>query len=490
MFKQTLLLVALNLSLANAQKLPRVRAQPGGHYLQTQRGGSRPKPFFWLGDTDWELFHRLTRDEVDQFLTIRKEQGFNVLQAVALAEFDGLTQPNAYGDLPLLTSSGNFDPTQPALTPGSNPTDSAQYDYWDHVDYVVKRAGQLGLYVAILPTWGDKVTKGWGTGPVVFNQKNAHIYGQFIGKRYAKATNVIWMLGGDRPATLPAGEAARRKRDPYDHRPVWRAMAAGIRDGVGSNVPMLVTYHTWGGRLRTAQEIGDEPWLHMNSMQSGHGGGHDVPVWEWIEADYKRTPAKPTLDLEPNYEDHPVNPWPKWDPKNGYFSAYDVRKQTWRSVLAGGAGVTYGHHFIWQFYDRNQPNRPPINNGDTLITWQQAARSEAAQQMRYLRRLIESRPQFERIPDQSLLASATGAGGEHIQACRSSRGTWAFVYLPVSKSLSINTGTLAGRRIKAAWYDPRTGQYTDAGTSDKQPTQAFVPPTNGPDWVLVLEGVK
>ena len=29
------------------------------------------KPFFWLGDTCWELFHRMTREEIDEFLEIK-----------------------------------------------------------------------------------------------------------------------------------------------------------------------------------------------------------------------------------------------------------------------------------------------------------------------------------------------------------------------------------------------------------------------------------
>jgi hypothetical protein len=33
------------------------------------------------------------------------------------------------------------------------------------------------------------------------------------------------------------------------------------------------------------------------------------------------------LDAEPNYEDHPVNPWPKWNTDSGYYRDYDVRKQ-------------------------------------------------------------------------------------------------------------------------------------------------------------------
>ncbi|MEX1054944.1 MAG: DUF4038 domain-containing protein, partial [Rhodothermales bacterium] len=58
-------------------------------------------PFFWLGDTAWELFHRLDREEADQYLEDRARKGFTVIQAVVLAEFDGLTEPNPYGEVPL-----------------------------------------------------------------------------------------------------------------------------------------------------------------------------------------------------------------------------------------------------------------------------------------------------------------------------------------------------------------------------------------------------
>lgn len=94
----------------------------------------------------------------------------------------------------------------------------------------------------------------------------------------------------------------------------------------------------------------------MNTVQSGHGSGKDVPVWKWMERDFNLPNPKPTLDAEPNYEDHPVDPWPKWDEKKGYFTEYDVRKQCYRSVFAGGCGVTYGHHGVWQFYsEREEP---------------------------------------------------------------------------------------------------------------------------------------
>ena len=52
------------------------------------------KPFFYLGDTAWELFHRLNREDADRYLRDRAARGFTVIQAVAIAELDGHTDPN------------------------------------------------------------------------------------------------------------------------------------------------------------------------------------------------------------------------------------------------------------------------------------------------------------------------------------------------------------------------------------------------------------
>lgn len=75
-----------------------LRVTADGHRLEHTDG----TPFLYLGDTAWELFHRLNREEAETYLEKRRGQGFTVIQAVALAELGGVTTPNAYGDLPLI----------------------------------------------------------------------------------------------------------------------------------------------------------------------------------------------------------------------------------------------------------------------------------------------------------------------------------------------------------------------------------------------------
>ena len=140
--------VMLLVSTAAAQSLPALKVSADRRSLVT----ADDRPFFWLGDTAWELFHRLDREQADHYLRRRAAQRFTVIQAVVLAELDGLHTPNAYGHLPLLDD----DPTRPVEA------------YFAHVDWVIARANALGMYVGLLPTWGDKWNRKWGVGPEIF----------------------------------------------------------------------------------------------------------------------------------------------------------------------------------------------------------------------------------------------------------------------------------------------------------------------------------
>ncbi|MDH5251134.1 MAG: DUF4038 domain-containing protein, partial [Cyclobacteriaceae bacterium] len=348
-----------------------IKVAPNNRFLETTDG----KPFFWLGDTDWELFHRMTREEAEELINIRSGQGFNVLQAVALAEFNGVREPNRYGDFPL----NNEDPTQLLVTPGNNPANAYEYDYWDHVDFIINKAAEKGMYIGLLPTWGDKVTQQWGEGPVIFNEKNAEVYGSILANRYSKNWNIIWILGGDRPAVYKRKVNGVEKEG--NDVAIWRSMATGIESVLGKGT--FITYHPSGGEFRTTNYIHNEAWLDMNAFQSGHGSRESDP-WRWVKEDLAIQPQKPTLDMEPCYEDHPVNPWDgKWTRQRGYFTAYDVRARIYRGVFAGACGVTYGHHQIWQFL--NTELYPPINPGDTIIGWKKAVHAEGANEMQYLK---------------------------------------------------------------------------------------------------------
>lgn len=421
------------------------------------------EPFFWLGDTAWELFHRLTLEEAEYYLDVRSKQGFNVIQAVVLAELDGLHTPNANGHIPLI---------------GDDPAKPNEY-YFRHVDDVIKLAAKKGLYIGLLPTWGDKVHKGlWGIGPAIFDESNAYIYGKFLGERYKDFKNIIWILGGDRPA------------EGYEK--VWTSMAQGIKDGLGRKP--FITYHPSGGNS-SSKWLHQMDWLDMNMLQSGHCLV-DTPNWEMIRNDYNLTPIKPVLDGEPNYENHPIDPYlRKWHPEYGRFTDYDVRKQAYRSVFSGACGHTYGHHSVWQMYS---PKYAPVTFASCY--WDEAIHFPGAKQMVHLKNLMLSYPYFTRVPAQEMLLNVSPPPLPKDQedrinperacypvATRDSDGSYALIYFPVpNQTLLIDTSSLLGSKVKAYWFDPRTGEKFYLGDFHKE-TLKITSPLGGPDWVLILE---
>jgi len=76
------LAITSNVPSHAADSPPRLKVGENQRFLVYEDG----RPFFYLGDTAWKLFHRLTREEADRYLENRAKKGFTVIQAVAIAE--------------------------------------------------------------------------------------------------------------------------------------------------------------------------------------------------------------------------------------------------------------------------------------------------------------------------------------------------------------------------------------------------------------------
>lgn len=421
------------------------------HFLVFEDG----TPFFYLGDTGWELFHRLNKEETERYLENRRAKGFTVIQAVALAELDGLNTPNAEGNKPLINNN--------PLTPNEK--------YFEHVDWVIKKAEEKGIFIGLLPAWGDKWNRKWGVGPQVFNPENAREYGKFLGQRYKSYPNIIWIMGGDRPIELEI------------HRQTIAAMAEGLREGDGGI--HLISFHPTGGS-GSSQNLHNEPWLDFNMRQNGHSLSYTERYYMTNE-DYKVEPSKPVIDSEPVYEDHPVN---FNADANGHSTAADVRRPLYWDLFSGAFGHTYGHHSVWQMWT---PSREPINR--PLMPWYEAIDQPGAGQMTYGRLLIESRPFLTRIPDNSIIvpdkitSAVPGNGLYRYVATRDQEGTYAMIYVPVGREFTVRMDAINGKEIVAWWFNPRNGEATGIGKYPNTGTQTFNTPTPGEnlDWILVLD---
>ena len=427
---------------------PRIVVSPNGRFLQTVDG----KPFFWLGDTAWLLSQKLDRAETESYLEDRREKGFNVIQCSILHR---AVTTNAYG-APALVDG---DPARPHTTPGNDPDKTAEYDYWDHIDWLVDTAAAKGIYVAIVPTWGSNVRSGR------VNANNVRTYARLLAERYKDRPNIFWLTGGD-----------TRGDQQTD---VWRAMGETLKQFAPNH---LVTFHPFG-RTQSSTWFHQQSWLDFNMFQSGHrrydqdadGKGEDN--WRFVEEDRSRKPPKPTLDGEPSYEGIPQG---LHDPNEPFWTDRDARRYAYWSVFAGAAGHTYGHNAIMQMFKPGQGQGAYGNK----MSWVEALDAPGAAQMRHLKTLILSKPYFERMPDQSLIAGENGARYERVIATRGK--DYAFLYTYTGRPFQVRMGVLPGGRLRVSWYDPRTGASQAVGTVQNTGVRRFTPPSMN-DWVLVLE---
>ncbi|MCW5980247.1 MAG: glycoside hydrolase family 140 protein [Bryobacteraceae bacterium] len=429
----------------------KLQVSANGRYLQ-ERGG---KPFFYLGDTAWTLFKRLTREEADEYLRNRAAKGFTVIQAYVLR---GLTIRNVYGDLTVV----DRDPTR------------FNEPFFQNVDWIVNRANELGLVMSLVVSYGEHVN---GKQEKVFNESNAYQYGKLLAARY-KDNAVIWLLGGD--------------RNPQQETGTWSAMARGLKDGSGHT--QLVSYHGPGPRTDAGGPTGysssfwfhDQDWLDFNMIQSGHRWA--VKNYDFIAHDYELKPVKPTIDMEARYENHPDGPNPR------RMDAHQEREATYWAMLAGAAGHGYGCNDIWQFYN---PERMPAQDDNSFpfdrlrgtTHWKKAMDFEGAFSMGTMRRLLEARPWYNLVPDQSAILAGQGEDEDRVQAARAADGSFLLAYLTFGNPVTIDLEKLSGRSVRAHWYDPRTGALQPIGEFPKTGSRQFKPPAQGPaaDWALVLE---
>lgn len=447
------LLLAVSSSVfAQARVLP-LRVSDNHRFLETSDGA----PFFWLGDTGWLLFEKLSRSDTLKYLDDRHRKGFNVIQVMVIPSNDA---GNYYGAAPLTPGAA----AHPATTPGNRVDVKGEYDYWDHIEWVLDRAAERGIYMGMVACWHSVVDKG------IINRENAESYARFLADRYKNKTNVVWILGGD--------TRGDKNTD------VWRTMGRTLKQ---LDPQHLITYHPFG-RTQSSQWFHNDAWLDFNMFQSGHRrydqdtspGAKGEDNWRYVREDYARRPVKPVLDGEPSYENIPQG---LHDPKQPYWTANDVRRYAWWSVFAGSFGHTYGENSVMQMHKTGEKA-----GYGARTTWQEGINAPGSGQMQYLKALMLSRPYFERAPDESLVAGKNGTRHDYVIATRGE--SYAFVYTWSGKPFQVQMQKISGQKVRAWWYDPRTGKAREIGSFDNKGIRDFDPPGEpapGNDWVLVLD---
>lgn len=477
-------LLLLFFSTANGQK-PQLEIGMSNRYLIDGQGN----PVFLIGDTGWKIAQKLNRDEVEYYVETRKAHGFNT---IGIAAIFGDHPINSYGDEAFEKTDDIFDPGKPLVTPGNDPLYENEYDYWDHLDYVLEVIKDNDMYVAMVVSFNSWVIDPRRNFEPIFNVEKAYAYGNWLGQRYRRFDNLIWMLGGDRPAVF----------EDTDKRNVFSAMAEGIADGVNGEdlqngkadySQVLISYHPRKAEPRSSIWFHNEEWLRLNSIQACPSD-----IGPSIEYDINLKPVKPTWLFEGRYEYYTFS-----------WKASVIRNQAYITLFSGAFGHMYGHVRIWQF-DEN---------------WKTALFSPGALDMQHMYHLISKhigKYNFTDLKksDQILANENLGRVTENcwkgnnvesptsdiLMALSTENRELMIVYSGNGRDILLHREAFLDQEYETFWYNPRTGTWNvtenDRDVVRKTPFESFnyfqsdedilsFDPPGSPkddnDWILLLE---
>jgi hypothetical protein len=298
------------------------------------------------------------------------------------------------------------------------------------VDAVLDHLAGRGMAAYFIPLWASNFSRH-------FSAEAHHAIGLTLGKRYREQPNLIWALGGDEARV----DVAK-----------YRAMLGGLRD---AEVTQLVTMHPRAGRS-SSDHLPDD--LDFHSIQER---GDVAGMVRHLQADYRRTPVRPTFLCETWYEH---------DKNGGVFRIHRIgdtpafRAHYWAARLHGGFGEGYGGWTIW------------LN----LTTWREdIERTGAIAIATHMRRILQRVDWHNLVPDDD---HAALGGHDRVHRARSDASRTAVAYFESPAQVRLDPAWYGGPAT-VTWYDPATG--AEIGTQAVDDAMLIEPPQQG-DSVAVI----
>ena len=383
------------------------------------------RPFFWLGDTQWQLFRNFSADDVEFILKDRADKGFSVIQVMVTGTGDG-TIPNLDGNKPWL----NDNP----LTPGEA--------YFEKVDAVVRMAKQYGLILAMFLCHNNQKN--------YVRVDNARSYARWVANRYKNEPHLMWVFTTETPI--------------QDNLPLIRELAAGIREATGDT--HLISYKPDPvAPALSSGEIHTEPWLDFNMIQTWN---YYEGIYGWVTRDYWRTPTKPVVMAEGVYEGGSTYRF--------VVTPRLIRKQAYWSYLAGGFH-SYGHTYNFRL----------PKDWKTGLDAPGAHQMKILKDIFTARKWWDLVPDQRIFVSQTeegttLNTVARSTNGDWIMAYLHSPTTVVVDTRWVTEGYQTS-----GHQTDACWIDPSTGETRPIGRLHSNKTPFFTTPTDWIDAVLWIE---
>ena len=432
-----------------------VKVSTNGRYLVDKNN----KPFLIVGDSPQGLISRLTEKEVDAFFANRQAKGFNTM-----------------GWVDVLCSGRDFIKNTYATTPdGIRPftgfvaggMDHEHYDlskpneaFFVRLDHIVEMGAKYHLLMFIDPI----ETAGWlktlrNNGPAI-----DYAYGQYLGSRYRKYTNIIWISGNDFGGWRNESDDA-----------LVRAVAKGIK---AKDPEHLQTVEF---DIPTRASLDDPSWASIIALNGAYIYG---PTYLQMLRNYHHKPVMPAFLMEAHYD------WEDVGTPPDFGTPSVLRREEYWTMLSGGKGQFYGNLYTWSFKDG----------------WQTHIDTPGVAQLTIWKNFFAALPWHVLEPDEThaVLTAGFGSPGDmntrvsksdYATAAKTPDGTQVVVYMPTRRTVTLNMAAFPAP-ASARWFDPTNGAYTDVQGSPiaNKGTSQFTPPEKNHDgegdWVLLLSAAN
>jgi hypothetical protein len=391
------------------------------------------RPFLIQGDAAWSLIANPRYAEAVRYLDDRRSKGFNTI-IVNLVE-------HLFSRNPPRDAAGR----EPFSRPGDmgTPNDS----YFDAAERVLAACAARGFAVILAPAYvGFRRDREGGVSPhldgwhdeiIATGPEGCRRYGEYLGRRFARFSNIIWCIGGD--------------WHPGDTRPGLDAVAEGLRS---AGITTLFTAHPHP-ECSPIDSFPGADWLDLNLTYS-YGVVHRALIVDW-----QRNPPWPFFLVESTYEgEHNA-------------SQLQIRRQAYWSVLCGGNGHCMGNHPIWLFGEG----------------WEAALELPASVAMARWGGFFRTMPWSDLVPDldNRLVSAGLGEarGLDRVTAAETADGRLGVAYLPLRRPIEVQLGALKGPQASVEWFEPGTGRRLSGGTILTEGAVVLAPPFEE-DSVVIL----
>ncbi len=342
----------------------KIKISQSGDYFIDEKG----QKFFYLADTVWSAFTNATLEEWEEYLDVRKSQGFNALQINVLRQHDASD------------SELNLEPFA-KKSDGTYDFSKINEQYFERAKKMVKMATDRGFVPVLVLLWANYVKDTLFAQPgktMPFSEIEPYV--EYVVTKFAEF-NPMYFISGD---------TNFETEDTVKH--YLKAL-----ETVKTITPeALITLHLWGKEVPhydLPESIFKNDKLDFFSYQSGHGDWTKHP-YKLAQQFYDYPGNKPIVNTEPCYEGIGQE-WGRIMPAN-------IRRATWLSLLSGAkAGIGYGAHGLWCWHRKELK---PIEWGfKNPFDWKAALNLKGARDVAYAKSLFEQFDLFDIEPSDKVV---------------------------------------------------------------------------------------